>query len=204
MPLDIQRLEAAAHYVIAKTDPGQLGYIKLNTILWYSDLKHYRWYGVSITWLEQYTRTPQGPMSNDIVRAVGRLTREAKVEERLVGMNGYTRREIISVKDPDNSALTEDQIGILNQIVDAIAPLTASQLYRITHEDPLWKELKNNEAMLVATGSVMLRPSASNGARNRPTLASTSDEVSSLTSRARAAGIGGSPDTPALSRRGRR
>src|ERR1022692_4597062 len=110
MPLEIQRVQAAAHYVISKTDPGQLGYIKLNTVLWYSDLEHYRWHGVSITGLHQYTRMPQGPVSNDIVRAVGRLTNEGQLEERLVEMNGFARRQMISVKEPEISMLTAAQI----------------------------------------------------------------------------------------------
>jgi hypothetical protein len=102
MPLEIQRVHAAVHYVIEKTDPSKLGYVKLNRILWYSDLEHYRWHGVSITGLQQYTRTPQGPMSNDISRAVRHLIREGKVAERLVNVFDYTRREMICSWRPES------------------------------------------------------------------------------------------------------
>jgi hypothetical protein len=97
-------------------------------------------------------------MSQDIVRAVGRLVREGKVEERTVTVTDYTRREMICLQDPDISAFTGAQIDILDQMINAIVPLSASQLSRMNRDDPLWNELKNNEAMSVATGSIVTPP----------------------------------------------
>jgi hypothetical protein len=34
---------------------SKLGYVKVNKILWYSDLEHYRWHVVSITGLPDYS-----------------------------------------------------------------------------------------------------------------------------------------------------
>ena len=153
-----QRVAAAVHYVIAKVDPGKLGHVKLNKILWCADLEHYRWHGVTITGLQHYARTLHGPMSQDIVRAVGRLAREGKAEERTVTVTDYTRRQMVSLQHPDISMFTSVQIGILNQMIDVIVPLTASQLSRMNRDDPLWNELENNEAMAVATGSIVTPP----------------------------------------------
>ncbi len=154
----IERAAAAAHYVIAKADPGKLGYVKLNKILWCADLEHYRWHGMPITGLRHYARTLHGPMSQDIVRAVGWLAREGKVEERTVTVTGYKRREMVSLEQPDVSAFTVAQIGVLDQMIKLIAPLTASQLSRMNRDDPLWNELENNQAMSVATGSIVTPP----------------------------------------------
>ena len=156
--VDAQRVAAAVHYVIAKANSSKLGHVKLNKILWCADLEHYRWHGVAITGLRQYSRTLHGPMSQDIVRAVGLLAREGKVEERTVTVTGYTRREMASLEDADISVFTDAQIRILDQMIDAIAPLTASQLSCLNRDDPLWNELANNEAMAVATGSIMTPP----------------------------------------------
>ena len=155
-----QRVAAAVHYVIAKANSSKLGHVKLNKILWCADLEHYRWRGVTITGLQHYTRTLYGPMSQDIVRAVGRLAREGKVEERTIAVTGYTRREMVSLQDPDISVFTGAQIDILDQMINAIGPLTASQLSRRNRDDPLWNELENNEAMSVATGSIVTQPLA--------------------------------------------
>ena len=158
--IDGQRVAAAVHYVIAKAAPGKLGHVKLNKILWCADLEHYRWHGVTITGLQHYARTLYGPMSQDIVRAVGRLAREGKVEERTVMVTDYTRRQMVSLEDPDTSAFTAAQIGILGQMISVIAPLTARQLSRMNRDDPLWNELENNEDMSMATGSIMTPPPA--------------------------------------------
>jgi Protein of unknown function (DUF4065) len=158
--VDARRVAAAVHYVIAKADPGKLGHVKLNKILWCADLEHYRWHGVTITGLQHYARTLHGPMSQDIVGAVGRLVREGKVEERTVTVTDYTRREMVCLQHPDISMFTGAQIGILNQMIDIVVPLTASQLSRMNHDDPLWNELENNAAMSVATGSIVMSPVA--------------------------------------------
>ena len=155
-----QRVEAAVHYVIAKANSSKLGHVKLNKILWCADLEHYRWHGVTITGLQHYARTLHGPISQDIVRAVGRLAREDKVEERTVTVTGYTRREMASLQDPDISMFTGKQIDILDQMIDVIVLLTANQLSRMNRDDPLWNELENNEAMAVATASIITPPLA--------------------------------------------
>jgi len=152
------RVAAAVHYVIAKANSSKLGHVKLNKILWCADLEHYRWHGVTITGLQHYARTLHGPMSQDIVRAVGRLAREGKVEERTVMVTDYSRRQMVSLEDPDISMFAGAQIGILDKMINVIVPLTAGQLSRMNRDDPLWNELENNAAMSVATGSIMMPP----------------------------------------------
>jgi hypothetical protein len=158
MALDIGRVANVAHYVIARTEPSQLGYVKLNKILWYADLEHYRRHGASLTGLEHYIRMPQGPMSKEISRAVRWLQKEGKVTERPVKVIEYTRRELVWLKEPNLSRFTAEQIDLLNQLIDFIAPLTADQVSKMTHEDSLWNELKNNDVMGIGPGSIIARP----------------------------------------------
>jgi hypothetical protein len=156
--VDIDRVATVAHHVIATTQPGKLGYVKLNRILWYSDLEHFRWHGQSITELRQYLRMPLGPMSPDVTKAVGRLVKERKVTERTIEVAEFKRREMISLRPPDISTLADEQIAILDQIVRFVVPLTANQLSQMAYDDPLWQETANGDAMSVATGSIMTRP----------------------------------------------
>src|SRR5215203_5919892 len=101
--MDLSRVASAAHYVIARTDPSKLGYVKLNKTLWYADLENYRRHGISLTGLQHYTRMPQGPMSKDISRAVRLLIKEGKVAERPTKVIDYIRRELIWLTKPDIS-----------------------------------------------------------------------------------------------------
>jgi hypothetical protein len=158
MPTDLERIAAAAHYVIARTEPSKLGYVKLNKVLWYADLENYRRYGTSLTSLGYYTRMPQGPMSKFISSAVRKLIKAGKVAVRSRKVFDYTRRELIWIKNPDISMFNAEQIDILNQIIDIVSPLTAEEVSRDTHKDPLWKELKDNETMPIGPASVIARP----------------------------------------------
>ena len=148
-------LAAATHFVIAMTESGKLGYVKLNRILWYADLEHYRWRGSSVTGLRQYTRTMHGPMAARIPQAVSRLAKEGKIAEKAVAVADYVRREMVALQPPDFRALTDEQIRILSETIRTVAPMTANELRELTHADPLWREVSNGDAMLVATGSII-------------------------------------------------
>jgi len=158
LPFDPPRLASSVHYVIARTEPNKLGYVKLNKVLWYSDLEHYRRRGESLTGLKEYTRMPQGPMSKDISRAIRFLRKEGMVAERPVKVIDYTRRELVWLKEPDISGFDAEQIDILSRVIDFIAPMTADEVSRTTHQDALWKELKDNDAMPIGAGSIVARP----------------------------------------------
>ena len=165
VPLQALRVLAATHFAISRSDPSKLGYVRLNRALWYSDLEHYRWHGVSITGLRTYKRTAQGPMADDILAAVSRLVKEGKVAERTVAVADYSRREMISLKEPDTSPLNVEQIVILERMTRLVESFSASRLREITISDPLWRELENDQAMLIATGSVISRLQDSDAVR---------------------------------------
>jgi antitoxin SocA-like protein len=153
-----ERVAEAAHYVIARAEPGKLGHVKLNRILWYADLEHYRWHGGSLTGLQQYSRTPQGPMSPEIPRAVGRLVKDRKVAERTVKVADFPRREMIALQLPEIEAFNGKQASILNQIIKIVVPLGAHQLGQMIEDDRLWQQVGAGQAMSIATGSIMTRP----------------------------------------------
>jgi hypothetical protein len=154
----LARLAAAVHYVIARTEPSELGYVKLNKIMWYADLEHYQRHSRSLTGLTQYTRMPQGPMSKDISRAIRFLIKNKMATERRVKVIDYDRRELLWLKEPDLSEFNAEQIDILNRVIDVIVPLTADGVSRLTHKDAYWKELKDNDPLPIGPASVVARP----------------------------------------------
>jgi hypothetical protein len=97
-------------------------------------------------------------MSKDVSQAVRQLIRAGLVAERRVKVIDYTRRELLWIKQPDLSAFTAEQIDLLNRVIDIIVPLTAEGISKITHEDPLWKELADNEIMFVGPASIEALP----------------------------------------------
>ena len=150
---------AAAHCAIAAVIPGSLGHSKLNIALWYADVEHYRRVGASITGLTDYTRTPQGPFSKPISRAVTLLVKQGMIVERQIEGDKFARRGMFSLRDYMSAALSEAGIAIVQRSAEAVALLTAKQLSDVVASDPLWQETATGEAMLVATGSIVTRSS---------------------------------------------
>ncbi len=157
LAFDSERMLAAVHHVIARAEPGRLGHVRLGTILWYSDIDHYRRAGISITGLTQYLRTTHGPFSVAITRAVGALGRLGKVSEQSVKVDGYERRAMVNLQEPNRAALNATQVDILDRMTNAIMGLTASRLMRAIGADPLWQETQPGDALVIATGSIVVR-----------------------------------------------
>jgi hypothetical protein len=158
---DLVRIAVVAHYVVARAEPGQLGHVKLNTILWYADLEHYRRSGRSLTGLTEYTRTPQGPYAADIPRAVGTLVRAGQVREQPITTANYARRAMVSLREP--AGIDAQQAGILDRVMDVVVPLNATQLFAFTRADPLWREVAPGGRMIVSTGSIITKFPAASG-----------------------------------------
>jgi len=154
---DLQKLAAAAHYIIARTEPSQLGVTKLNKILWYSDIEYYRRTGQSITGSRTYVRLPRGPVPHMIEDALKLLQKAGKVLERRAKVYDYERREFVWIIEPDISMFSVDQIDIINIYIDIIKSMTAEQISNITHEDAMWDELENGDPMPVSAGSIIPR-----------------------------------------------
>ncbi len=175
-----ERALRAAHCAVAAVPPGALGHIKLNIALWYADLESYRRVGASITGLTDYSRTPHGPFSKQISRAVTLLVKQGAVVERAIEGDKFARRGIFSLRDFVPGVLSEAEVGIVRRSAEAVAGLTARQLNDTIAADPLWQETATGQIMLVATGSVITRSSpafsseektqASYGTNPRPVL----------------------------------
>jgi hypothetical protein len=155
----VERALRAAHCAIAAAAPGSLGHIKLNIALWYADIEHYRRVGASVTGLTDYARTPHGPFSKQISRAITLLAKQGAVVERAIEGDKFARRGIFSLRDFAPESLSETEVGILRRSAEAVAGLTAKQLNEAVAADPLWQETATGAVMLVATGSVVTRSS---------------------------------------------
>ena len=82
MPAAADRLATAAHYVIARSPPEKLEAVKLNKVLWYSDLLNYRRTGKTITGAQSYIKRQFGPVPENIMPTLSQLEREQKIFSR--------------------------------------------------------------------------------------------------------------------------
>jgi hypothetical protein len=152
------KLAAAAHLVIARLPPDDLGATKLNKILWFADCEFYRRHGRSLTGETEYIRRENGPCPNRMGEVIARLKIAGAIAERSQPIANYSRREFTPLSEPDVSSFTPEEVDILLSVALEIAPLSAKRASDISHDD-LWKATPPNGRMSVEAGSVRIMPS---------------------------------------------
>ena len=158
MPKTNDKLAAAAHYLIARIHPSQLGATKLQKALWFADCAMYARHGRTITGEERYVRKPMGPCSPRLESVLAALKSDGRIEEEhYVTMIGYPRREFRSIVEPELCCFEAEEVDLLMQVGTEIAKLTAQEASELSH-DALWIETKPNAAMYVAAGAVRVEP----------------------------------------------
>ena len=147
------RLATAAHYVIARIAPDRLGATKLNKVLWFADCEFYRRHGRSLTGEESYVRKPNGPCVPRFEATLDNLRERGIILERSEPTYaGYPRREFTSLKEPDISCFSAEEVDLLMLVGKEIAKMTAQEASDYSH-DALWHEAPANGTLPVAAGA---------------------------------------------------
>ncbi|HLR32130.1 MAG TPA: Panacea domain-containing protein [Fodinibius sp.] len=143
--MDKQKLKNLVHYVCHKVkDPSKLGKTKLNKVLYYSDFLFYLENYRPITG-EIYIKHKHGPVSKNLNQILEELEKEQKVFEREQAVIDFTRHELVSVKRPDISGFTPEEIALIDEIIEIISnDHTAKSISFVTH-DEAWEAARQGE-----------------------------------------------------------
>lgn len=136
---DHDRLKALVQYICYQChDPSVLGAIKLNKILWYSDVIAFARSGDSITG-ETYVKQQFGPVPRHILGVIEDLEAEEALVMREVEFYGKQKKEYVALKKPDISMFTADEISLVDSVIDVVCHKhTASSISMASH-DAIWK-----------------------------------------------------------------
>ena len=152
------KLAAAAHLVIARLPPGDLGATKLNKILWFADCEFYRRHGRSLTGETEYVRKDNGPCPAGISSVIARLKESGAIAEQPQRIADYTRREFTALRQPDvQRSLTAEEVDVLLTVALEVARMSAKKASDLSHTD-LWHATPNKGRMSVEAGSVRVLP----------------------------------------------
>ena len=144
-----------AHYIIARTKSNELGKTKLNKVLWFADLMHYRRYGVSMTGATSYTKRQYGPVPNQILAALGDLEENNIIAERMVETPTHPRKEFVWLERPDMINYSSAEVDILHEAIDWICGNhSAKSISDLTH-DALWEEIELGKEIPIGAASVI-------------------------------------------------
>jgi hypothetical protein len=131
--VNMKKLEEAVHYICATaTAADRLGAVKLNKILFYSDMLNYASTGHAIT-NATYVKRQRGPAPKEILDAIANLKAARRLETHEVSAFDQTRREFDAFGDTEIGIFGSDEIDRLNAMLRYVCSYTASEISDISH-----------------------------------------------------------------------
>ena len=146
------KFKSLVHYVIAiRCDsPETLGAVKLNKVLWLSDLLAFHDRGKSITNV-RYIKRQFGPVPAPILPVLRELEEEGIVTIRDASLFGKRKKEYISNTPANSDFLTEQERLDVHWAIDLVCDNhTATSISDASH-DRVWKIAEDGEEIPLFT-----------------------------------------------------
>jgi len=134
--MDFQRakFKEAILYICSKANPECLGAIKLNKVLWYSDVYSYWKFGQSITGAK-YFKLEFGPAPKAMLPIQDEMIRDGDIEIKTGNYQGMNKTEYKCLRDPRMSSFSEEEIEILDCYIGEICySHTATSISNKSHD----------------------------------------------------------------------
>jgi len=132
-----EKFKEATHFIVneCSNDPGRLGATRLNKALWNADVLAFKKNGQSITG-DCYVKRQNGPVPSHILSTLNELKAEGLIVTREPEYQ-YDTRKLISIKEPETTALSDDEKDALRAAVDFVCGKTTTTISELTH-DIVW------------------------------------------------------------------
>ncbi len=141
---DLEKLENLILYILEKC--GAVGKTRLNKLLWYSDSKHYKEHGISITG-SRYIHLQYGPVPHDYDFILWKLQKDNKIESKEVVYHNYTGESFISLSSSEASLFNSDEMKTIKYVLDILGHLNASQISEKSHEEKGYRKTSQKDAI---------------------------------------------------------
>ena len=134
MQFDRSKFKEAVLYVISLCAPERLGAVKLNKILYFSDMLLYAWAGHPLTGAT-YKKRPHGPTTDALLPALRDLQREGIIHVGKSDYFGYIKTVFtLRVSLSSLPSLHEDEKDLIREIADFVANQnTAKTISELSH-----------------------------------------------------------------------
>jgi Protein of unknown function (DUF4065) len=113
------------------------GSVKLNKILFFSDFTAYGSWGKTISGAE-YQHQPNGPVVHRMVPIIEALKGSNFLAIQPTNCGGYRQNRTVNLREPDLSVFEAREIALVDDWIERLRPLSASELSRMTHETSSW------------------------------------------------------------------
>jgi Protein of unknown function (DUF4065) len=161
MQFDRAKFKDAVLYTCHRCERSQLGAVKLNKVLYFTDMVRYAWAGAPVTGAI-YKKRKHGPTTDQLLPALRELVAEQKLQINDVNFFGFTKKEYVALAEPDITRLGKEEIVLLDQVIDFVcSENTAKTISEYSHQTP-WEmvdfgqEIPYHSAFLLCPSEVSL------------------------------------------------
>lgn len=127
-------------------DPN-FGATKLNKILYFSDFLAYGNWGKAITGVE-YQNLKKGPAPRRLIPVRTQLKDAGwlAIQPVQVG-NGIVQHRTVNLREPDLTLFDGREIALVDQVIEQLSGLNATQASELSHLDVGWKSTREGETI---------------------------------------------------------
>jgi hypothetical protein len=133
MQFDKTKLHAAILYICGRCEPAALGAVKLNKVLYYTDMLHYFSQGNPITGAT-YRKRPFGPTCDQLLGALRELSGQGKIDIREVDFFSYKKKEYHLTGESGRFSLSSSESAFIDKVVEFVCEEnSAKSISEISH-----------------------------------------------------------------------
>jgi hypothetical protein len=116
---DRDKLERLVHYICYRVEPKNLGAVKLNKVLWYSEALAYLRQSESITG-EKYVKRQHGPVAYHLPQVIDSLTARGAIAVRDSIVGDFSKKEYVYLLTPDITDFTPESISLVESVMEFV------------------------------------------------------------------------------------
>lgn len=160
MQFDRAKFKDVVLYTCHRCDRSKLGAVKLNKVLYFLDMIRFAWSGAPVTGAT-YKKRKHGPTTDQLLPALRELVADNRLQINDVNFFGFTKKEYVTLVEPDFSRLGKEEIVLLDEVIDFVCSNTAKTISEYSHQAP-WEmvefgqEIPYHSAFLLYPSEVSL------------------------------------------------
>lgn len=141
-PKSPNKLSAMVLWMIARMPQGVVK-TKLNKMMFYADMLHYRRYGIAISGL-QYRAIQYGPVPVHYDTVYDNID---GIEKETVETNDR-EYSLLKAAEPDTSCLSEDEMSTIREVAGRLVPMSRGEVVELTHKETAWQKYKEQHGLI--------------------------------------------------------
>ena len=155
---DTTKFREAIVYIAKQcSEDKKFGATKLNKILYYSDFYAYRSLGQPITGAE-YQRLSEGPAPRGLLDVRESLIDDGSIEVQSHLYYNFVQQRITALREPNISVFSEDELDIINEVIQELWDMKASEVSELSHQEIGWQVTKESETIPFRTAWISAQP----------------------------------------------